>query len=88
MNMIRIEVRSKQLDRVRPYQGKNYGEQSAAIHNGHDFPLAFKVNVEEGKEYDPGEYTIDPRSFVTDQMGNLSLKRVRLLPVGGASAKR
>lgn len=85
MNTIRVEVRSKNLDRVRLYQGKNYGEQSAAIFNGGDYPLPFKVNVEQGREYDPGEYTIDPRSFVTDAMGNLQLKRVRLLPLGGAA---
>lgn len=85
MNVVRIEVRSKTLDRVRQYQGKNYGEQSCAIYNGSDYPLPIKVNVEQGREYEPGEYTIDPRSFTRDEMGNLKIKGLRLLPLGGSS---
>lgn len=83
--IIRVEVRSKELSRIRPYNGKHYGEQQAAIYNGGAFPLPFKLNVEQGHEYEPGEYTIDPRSFVTDEMGNLKLKGTKLLPLGGAA---
>lgn len=85
MSMIRVEIRSKTLDRVRVFQGRNYGEQSAAINNGGDYPLPFKVNVQEGEEYAPGIYTIDPRSFRADEFGNLKIKGLRLLPVAGSS---
>lgn len=85
MNIIRVEVRSKNTDRAREYKGKTYAEQQAAIYTGGDYPMPFKVNVEVGHEYEPGEYTIDPRCFTTDQYGNLVVKAVRLLPIGGAS---
>jgi len=83
---IRVEVKSTQLDRVRVYQGRNYGEQGAAVYNGGDFPLPIKVNVEVGHEYAPGVYAIDPRSFRADEFGNLKIKALRLLPLGGSSA--
>jgi len=86
MNSIRISVASKNTDRSREYKGKTYAEQSAAIYNGGDFPKPFKVNVEAGHEYEPGDYTIDPRSFVVDEFGNLKVKGLRLLPLGGSSA--
>ncbi|MEH6416212.1 single-stranded DNA-binding protein [Pseudomonas sp. CGJS7] len=84
-NEIIIEVRSTQLDRLRPYNNKHYGEQGCAIFNGGDYPLPIKVNVEQGHEYPPGQYTIDPRSFTRDDMGNLKIKGLRLLPLGGSS---
>lgn len=86
MNAIRVVVASKTLDREREYKGKWYGEQSAAIYNGGDFPTPFRVNVERGHEYEPGEYTLDPRSFITDDFKNLKVKNLRLLPLGGASS--
>lgn len=83
-----VIVASKNTDRERPYNNKTYAEQGAAIHNGGDFPVPFKVNVEKGHEYEPGEYVIDPRSYTRDDMGNLKLKGVRLLPLGGASVSK
>lgn len=88
MNAIRVEIRSKNTDRARDYKGKTYAEQQAAIYNGGDYPTPFKVNVEKGHEYEPGDYTIDPRSFTTDQYGNLAVKALRLLPIGGSSAAK
>lgn len=85
MNGIRVVVQSKTLTRVEEFKGKRYGEQSAAMFNGGDFPQPIKVRVTEGGEYEPGEYTFDPASFIADDMGNPKLKRVRLLPLGGAS---
>lgn len=79
-----VEVVSKRLSRVEPWKGKNYGEQGAAMHNGGDFPTPIKVRVQEGHEYEPGRYVFDPASFIADEMGNPKLKRVRLLPIGGA----
>lgn len=80
-----VEVRSKELRRVENWKGKNYGEQTAAMYNGGDFPTPIKVRVEQGHEYEPGRYVFDPASFIADEMGNPKLKRVRLLPVGGAN---
>lgn len=82
-----VEVKSTTLTRERDYKGTVYGEQTAAIHNGGDFPLPIKLNVRKGFEYPPGRYVIDPRSFTTDEYGNLKLSRVQLLPLGGTSAK-
>ena len=82
---IRVVIASKNLNRVEEWKGKHYGEQAAAMHNGGDFPQPIKVRVERGQEYEPGEYTFDPASFIADEMGNPKLKRVRLLPLGGAS---
>lgn len=85
-NAVRIVVASKELNRVEAWKGKHYGEQTAAIYNGTDFPLPIKVRVEQGHEYEPGDYTIDPRSFTRDDMGNLKIKGLKLLPLGGTSA--
>lgn len=82
---IRIEVKSTELRRAEEWKGKVYGEQSAAMYNGGDFPTPIKVRVEKGHEYPPGEYVFDPASFIADEMGNPKLKRVKLLPVGGSS---
>jgi helix-destabilizing protein len=79
-----VEVRSKQLNRVEEWKGKHYGEQGAAMYNGGDFPTPIKVRVEQGHEYEPGQYVFDPASFIADEMGNPKLKRVKLLPIGGA----
>ena len=75
---MKIEVKSKNIANVRDYKGKNYGEQSAAILGGGDYPLPFKVNVEQGKEYEPGIYELDVSGFGTDKHGNLLLNKVRL----------
>lgn len=86
-NAIRCVVQSTNLTNVKKFDGngKFYGTQSAAIFNGGDFPMPFGVNVEQGNEYAPGEYTIDPRSFQRDGMGNLKLQKLKLLPLGGSS---
>ena len=86
-NEIRVIVQSKNLSNVKKFDGngKFYGTQSAAIFNGGDFPMPFGVNVEEGHEYEPGEFTLDPRSFQRDGMGNLKLAKLKLLPLGGGS---
>jgi hypothetical protein len=84
-NEIVIEVRSTKTDRQRGFRDKQYADQGAAIYNGGDYPLPIKVNVEVGHEYQPGQYTIDPRSFTCDEHGNLKVKSLRLLPLGGSS---
>lgn len=76
---MKIQIKSKNTSNQREYKGRMYGEQEAAILGGGDYPLPFKVNVELGKEYDPGDYTLDVQSFATDQHRNLQLKRVRLV---------
>lgn len=89
-NEVRIEIRSTNLLDEKEFAGnkKTYGRQNAAIFNGGDYPTPFKVNVEKGHEYAPGEYTIDPRSYIADEMGNLKLKSLKLLPLAGSSAKK
>lgn len=82
---VRVVVASKNLHDVSDFKGKQYGWQDAAMFNGGDFPTPFHVNVPVGHEYEPGDYTFDPRSFSVDDNKNARLKRVKLLPVGGAS---
>ncbi len=76
MNVI---VKSATGTNRREYKGKWYVEQQAALDVGADFPVVFRVNRPEGEEHPPGTYQLDPSCFVTDQHGNLGLKRVRLI---------
>lgn len=78
---MRIEIKSKNLTNVGDYKGKMYGEQQAAIYGSGDYPLPFKINVEQGKEHAPGFYDLDVSGFGTDQHGNLKLNKVRLVAV-------
>jgi len=82
---VRVVIQSTNTNRPSEFKGKRYGWQNAAIFNGGDFPLPFGVHVEIGHEYAPGEYTIDPQSYQLDERGNLRLKGVKLLSVGGAA---
>ena len=82
---MRIEIKSKNLGNVRDYKGNPWGEQSAAIHGGGDYPTPFKLNVQQGKEYAPGFYELDPSGFGTDKHGNLLLNKVRLVPAAAAA---
>jgi len=76
---MRVEIKSKTaLNQRTGNNGKVYGEQSAALHDGGDFPLPFKLNVEVGREHEPGMYAIAPGCHGTDKFGNLVLARVRL----------
>lgn len=86
---VRVEIRSTNLTDTKKFDGngKTYGWQSAAIFNGGDYPTPFRVNVEAGHEYQPGDYTIAPASYKVDEMGNLKLKSTKLLPIGGTSAQ-
>jgi hypothetical protein len=88
MNVIRVLVVSTALTNVKQFDQnkKFYGTQQAAIFNGGDFPMPFGVNVEQDHEYPPGDYTLDPKSFQRDERGNLKLKSLKLLPLGGSSA--
>ena len=88
LQAITLTVLSTNLTDVDEFKGKFYGKQSAGMHNGGDFPTAIKVTVERGHEYPPGEYTFAPSSFIADEFGNVKLKRVKLLPLGGASAPK
>lgn len=88
MNVVRVVVASVELSNVKQFdQNKKwYGTQQAAIYNGGDFPMPFGINVEQGHEYAPGEYTLAPSSFQRDERGNLRIKSPKLLPLGGSSA--
>lgn len=86
MNVLRVTVLTKNITRERDYKGTIYGEQSAAMYNGGDFPTPIKVPVVKGSEYAPGDYMIAPQSYVADEFGNPKLKRIQLLPLGGVEA--
>lgn len=86
-NEIIVEVLTTNTHAAKEYRGKTYAKQNAAIYNGGDHPTPFEVNVEVGHEYPPGQYTIDPRSIITDEMRNLKFKSLKLLPLGGNSGK-
>jgi hypothetical protein len=84
---MKVQIKSATSTNHREYKGRYYGEQQAALVGGQaDFPLAFRLNVERGAEYPPGDYELDPASFHTDEHGNLRMKRVRLLPTKAAPA--
>lgn len=87
MNALLVKVASKNCNNAREFKGKWYGEQDVALLNGSDFPMPFKVNVEQGHEYEAGDYIIDPRSYTTDEHRNLKLKSMKLLPIGGIAKK-
>lgn len=78
---MRVEIKSKSSTGHRVgNNGKTYGEQTAALHTGGDFPLPFKLNSEVGQEKAPGWYRLSPASFGTDKFGNLVLGRIGLEP--------
>ena len=84
---MRVEIKSKTSTNHRTgNNGKTYGEQQAALHDGSDFPLPFKLSCEVGQERAPGMYTVAPGSFGTDKFGNLVLQRLRLGEVIAAGA--
>lgn len=71
-----IEIKSASLGRVREYKGQNFGEQTAGLLGG-DFPLRFVINVRADRALQPGIYRVSPSAFMTDQFGNLALRRLR-----------
>jgi hypothetical protein len=76
---MRIEIKSgNSINHRQGNNGKTYGEQQAALHDGGDFPIPFKVNVEVGQEKKPGFYRFGRGSFGTDKFGNLVLGRLSL----------
>lgn len=78
---MRIEIKNAESANHRAgNNGKVYGEQTAALHTGGDFPLPFKLNVEVGQEKRAGFYKLGSGSFGTDKFGNLVLGRVSLEP--------
>ena len=56
--------------------------QMACIDLGNGYELPFSVGLGQRPAYPPGNYTIDPRSYMTNQYGDLQVGRyVDLLPV-------
>lgn len=83
---MRVEIKSNKSSNQRAgNNGKTYGEQTAALHTGGDFPLPFKLNVEAGHEKPAGWYRLAPGSFGTDKFGNLVLGRIALEPEAPAA---
>ncbi|MEI2455342.1 single-stranded DNA-binding protein [Lysobacter firmicutimachus] len=73
-----VVVKSTTVTNQRPYRDRMYGDQQAALDTGSDYPRPFKLNVEVGKEFQPGRYELAGDSFGNDKHGNLILSRVRL----------
>lgn len=83
---IPVEVQSAQLDVKRGIgkSGKPYEirEQHAYINLGKTYPVEFRFSLDTDREpYAPGNYFVDPNCLYVDRYGQLSLGRVRLLPV-------
>lgn len=77
-----VEIKRQESTNPREYKGTVYAEQEAALFAaGSDYPLPFKVNVTQGKEFPPGRYALARDSFSTDQHGNLKFGRARLVAV-------
>ena len=75
-----VEIKRAESNNPREYKGTMYAEQEAALFAaGSDYPLPFKLNVQQGKEFAPGRYTFARDSFSTDQHGNLKMGRDRLV---------
>lgn len=75
-----VEIKRAESTNPREYKGTIYAEQEAALFAaGSDYPLPFKLNVTQGKEFPPGRYTFARDSFSTDQHGNLKMGRARLV---------
>lgn len=83
-----VEVKSKTSTNHRQgNNGKTYGEQQAALFDGGDYPIPFKLNREAGQELNPGRYRFARGSFGTDKFGNLVLGRLSLEPEAVAAGK-
>jgi len=83
-----VEIKSEVLSFLRNgTNGKTYGKQDAALHDGGDFPLPFQISVEQGKQYKPGRYKFGRGSFGTNKFKELSLGFLRLEPITPATAK-
>ena len=78
---MKVTIKSATGSNPREYKGKMFVEQQAALDIGADYPLVFKLNREQGKEYGPGSYVLSGESFATDEHGNLKIKRPQLVPV-------
>lgn len=84
-NAIVIEIRSANITQRTLKDGRVFATQQAGLVNGSDFPLPFRVGVNIGEPYPVGKYTLDPACFVLSEYGDLTLGRVKLLPLGGAA---
>lgn len=88
----RIEVKSTALQNISGVSsrtGKAYSmnKQNAWVHLGEDFPEKIELNVEEGKPYAVGMYTLADSSFFVDKNRNLSVRPV-LVAIAPADLKK
>ncbi len=95
--MIRIEIVSTEVDEKSGNKnGKDWRirEQEAYAHLiGQDgkpgkYPVACSIQLDkDAPAYQPGFYTLDPRSLYVGDFRRLELGRLRLTPDGGAARK-
>lgn len=96
--MIRIEVESTSVDERHGISAKNkpwtMREQKVYAHVLEEsgkpakYPVKCKVLLEENQSpYQPGFYTIDPRSIQVGEYEALGFERMKLVPAAPAVAK-
>lgn len=75
------DMKVKERSGVSAKTGKNYNirEQPAYISTGGIYPVAFKINLEDGQPpYPAGKYTLHPSSVEVNGYGRLSFGRILL----------
>jgi hypothetical protein len=69
----------------RTINGKNGQQvlrsQRAALDLGGGYSLPFRVELGTGPVHPVGDYTIDPQCFALNQYGDLTLGRVKIVPL-------
>jgi len=83
--MIRITITQEPVNvRTGIKEGREWTrrEQTAYVHNGHAFPQRFVISLgPTSQPYAPGDYSLDARSVVIGQYGELQFARnLHLVP--------
>ncbi|WP_428625420.1 single-stranded DNA-binding protein [Sedimenticola sp.] len=88
---LKIEIKSADVT-TRPYQkdGKSYTfrEQFGYVHLANEpYPTKMKISLTEAQQpYQPGSYTLDESCFYVGKYDQLSIGRLRLVPVAQSRA--
>ncbi|MDT8385161.1 MAG: single-stranded DNA-binding protein [Gammaproteobacteria bacterium] len=93
--MFKIEIKTTEID-VFTGNSKKTGNpfsirnQFGWIHlRDKPYPMELKIQLDDQQQpYPPGEYQVDEKSFVIDRFQNLSVGRLKLLPLHVSSKTR
>lgn len=73
---MRIVLKNAAVDEeVNMKSGTVMRSQTFGLDLGNGYELPFKIGLGRKPGYQPGEFTIDPKSFALDGYGNLTLKK-------------